>query len=694
VLKSILFISLITLALTVAFVLETIHAQNIGVGALNWGDSLVQAITASFGNRWGNPRAIYYPLSYSICAFSAFISIYLLIKRAFNLAAVLLILIVAGIAEFVMISQAREALAWGLHCFAIVLGSAFFAYVYRSKNSGVTFQDKDLLGPKQLYGAELISALIVFSVALGFRFYNLNLHPHGWDTELCDYRYAGLRSFQSLLSIEAATPRPTSNGFAWTFIFWLLGNLDDPDNYYLLIRLVGTVIGVVKLAALYLCIRYLAGPIPALFGFVVMTFGPPENWWSRQPSHHHLPGLVAILIVFTTAHAYLKRSWTSFLLASLTSVLARTMYASGLFLAFIPISFFCSLLIFNWSEWRRFIPKISLLLVGVLIWFFWSSIAGSIYQQRLVYIPPLSVPAAESSSGGVNGFLTKVFLHNLPDLFTTVFHHQVNPTHWTIPFTLAPARSVTSLTIVFGVLGLARLLACRGGAIGFLLLVSIFWAAVPGLATSVADRRVGAIFAVLIIFAARELGYVLKVFYNAGLGRLGVFCSAAMIAVMLPYLAWVGVALDFSQPAGLPAQVVYGRMLRTQLERDTLTLLLSADMYCDAYMAVARDLDRANCSMGWAQMINSPNGVQLLIEEPKIDLYWFKERNPRLSQCFAERNTKWGKMNFIFNNRSDWQGIKRKLESRYPQGVFSVLNDASSNMYGLQLFSYRVEGSM
>lgn len=689
--KSILSISLITLALTVAFVLETIHAQNIGVGALNWGDPLVQAITASFGNRWGNPRAIYYPLSYAICAFLAFVLIYLLIKRAFNLAALLLLLMISGIAEFVMIAQAGEGLAWGLHCFAIVIGAAFFYLFYEAKNRCGTFQNRDLLGSKPLHGAELVSALVIFSIALWFRFYNLNLHPHGLDTELCDYRYAGLISFNKLLFIESATPRPTSNGFAWTFIFWLLGNLDEPDNYYLLIRLVGTVISVVKLAALYLCIRYLGGPIPAIFGLVVMAFGPPENWWARQPSHHHLPGLVAILIIFTTAHAYLKRSWASFLLASLTSVLARTMYASGLFLVFIPISFFGALLIFNWREWRKFIPRIALLLIGVAIWLAWSSIAGSIYEQRLVYIPPLSVPAAESSSGGLTGFLSRVFLENLPDLLTSIFHHQVNATHWTVPFTLAPARSVTSLTIVFGVLGLARILAGRGGALGFLFLVSIFWAAVPGLATSVADRRVGAIFAVLIIFAARELGFLLNALSNGGFRRLGVFCSAVMIAVMIPYLTWIGVALDFTQPSALPAQVIYGRILRTQLQRDTLTLLLSGDMYCDAYMSVARELDRANCSIGWAQIVNQANGERILIEDPKVDISWFKERNPRLSRCFAERNAKWSRLNFVFNNRGDWRGIKQQLEVRYPQGVFSTLNDASSNMFGLQLFSYRVE---
>jgi hypothetical protein len=162
---------------------------------------------------------------------------------------------------------------------------------------------------------------------------------------------------------------------------------------------------------------------------------------------------------------------------------------------------------------------------------------------------------------------------------------------------------------------------------------------------------------------------------------------------MLPYLTWVGVALDFMNPPGLPKQVVYGRILRSQLERDSLTVLLSGDMYCDAYMSVARELDRADCSIGWAQIPNQPNGAQLLIEDTKIDLDWIKQRNPRLSQCFARRDTKWRAINFVFNNIGDWQRIKQQLGSRYPQGVFSVLNQASSNPYGLQVFSYRVVDS-
>jgi hypothetical protein len=634
---------------------------------------------------WGDSGLrykLYSYATYSAGALIGLLAIICLCRRKLGIALFCFLALAPCATELLVLTNSPK-LATYLYPISVIVIGLFFLLTRKSAAENTNFTNPIGIG-------ELIGFLALFAAMTISRYYMLNTVPVVWDTELCNFRYTIFTSFWNVMRVEASTPRHTSLGMSWTFIYWLFGHLNEPDLYYLYQRLIGTAISITKFGLMYVLIRYLSGPIPALFGAAALSFGPPENWWSREPCAHQIPGLVAVLILLTTARAFFRRRWRDFLLASLVSALARITYASGLFLVFAPIAFFMVLLVFRWSEWKRHFFKIASLLIGIAIWLCWTSFSVGYVTGHWSWVSPLAVPPGEATPGGIVGLIARVWNQTLPAALSSIFLYQVNGSHWTVPLTLAPLRSTTSAVLILSVIGIARMVAKRSSPIALLLFISILLSLVPGITTAYADRRIGAIFVVLIAFAAHELHEIIAFFSRCGTPKLIRWFSGSAIVIQAVYLGWITTGMQFINQAGVPAQVPHGRLVRAALQDETLMVYLPGDMGCDTFMSVLQELLDHKGSIGWTSPDHILAPGDSIIVNPKIYPQWIRERNRELSNYYADRKTNWKAVRFLFTGNSQAAYFSETLKKVYPEGALESAAVAAGFESPTTLYTYTV----
>ncbi len=533
---------------------------------------------------------------------------------------------------------------------------------------------EDYVPPLQY--VELVFFFVLILALLCLRFFALNRIPAGWDTELCIFRLYAF-SFNRWWQHESGWAPQTSTGLSWLMINRLLGHSDEPNVYYLYHRFVGCFLSVLKVTVLFLFLRTHFGRFAAFFGASILAFGPPEDWWARVPNFHHWPGLLTVLILWATLNAAEKRTWRSFIFLSLFTVTTRWVYPSGMFMVAVPITFFGSLLLFQWSQWKSHLWKMCFLLVGVAIWVEWLSVCRALYMGRWEALPPIIIPSHSEMAGGLLSKLHQIFIVNGADLFSNLFYKQVISTHWTTALTPQPWKSMPSVVGILVILAVARMIGQRRDKITWLLIIALFFGALPGITSSVADRRIGAMFVILIIMAAREAAWVAR-FMERTTGVYFVrFLQVSIPIVLGAYLATLSGAFLFFTTRGVPRQVALGKIFQQNIRDNYLLIDLTGQLRCDLFHAVYREIRARDCKAGFVGSKYDGEFTPLkLIENPHFDKseWWYAEKDvTEMSKCSDWPTRSWEGATYIITETRDAPQWVEKLQQRFPNGQLERL---------------------
>lgn len=518
---------------------------------------------------------------------------------------------------------------------------------------------------------EFVGIILLSAFLLSTQFYLLNHIPLGWDTEFCPFRYVYWSRWSGLLLHESGYHPQTTAGLLWNLVMTLLGHTDEPDLYYLYLRYLSSGVAALKFILFFFLMRSVSGTFAAFLGAVILGFGPPENWWSRQPFLHQLPGLIAIPLLWAWIAAWRSPTWTRFGILSFMIGLIRLVYPSGMFLAFGPPVFFGALVLFRCKEWLPRLPKMLVMGIGLAFWLGWRTIARGLYVGDWSLLSPLENPYLSAPTTIAEKLLA--IAKNGADIFSSTFLYQVNPTHWTNPLVLPPVRCTTSLVIILTLLAFGRMIRGRSGQLGFLLMVALFFTVFPGLMTEVAARRIGVSFLLLTIIASREAQYITSILLQDGNRFVARTVIWGLPALACLYFTWIASAIYFSSEGGIPPQVVRGKMMREALEDDALIVFLSGVQNCDTFFSLYQDLKSRNCKTGWvyAEYDNSPD-TQALIEEPAIKSNGWVYQFTDMRACLDHHKSKeWKKIIFMVIESPGSEALMARLQAQYPEAPYT-----------------------
>ena len=655
-------ISLVAVVIYAISLVSCVSADSTGQTCFAWGASIIQFVIPY--SRWIDLRETYTREFTWMGCFVAAVALSAFVRRKYTLGLFWMLVPIAFAAEWAAL-MSKEGLALVLHGCAATTLSTFWVFARRLRDD-VSEDNR----PIKMW--ELFAFLALFIPFIFMRFYALNRIPAGWDTETCFFRFV-TETWDGVWRHDVGLCPSTTYGTIWLALSHLLGNFDEPVTYYLEQRYLGVGISVVKLVVFFFFLRTCFGRFSAYLGSILLAFGPPEDWWSRQVGYHHLPGLVVTGVMWATIAAMRNPCWRNFLLISLFTACCRFIYPSGMFMAFAPLSFFVLLLTFQWSTWRTHKWKIASLAIGVLFWLGWMSLIHGLFTGEWILKPPFSVPSNYVLPTTIWQKLSRMLVENGADFITGVFLHQVHATHWTFALTPVPGRSVTSAAIILTILGISRYLSRPRDILGLFLLVGLFWSAVPSLATSVADRRLAATFLVMIIIASREGALLLALLSRA----IGHHVTAA-VAIVVPVLvggglAWIGAIRLFTMAQGLPRQVGVGQEFRHEVKDDTLIVDLVGQLQCDWFYSVYRDLKAQGCKTGFVSA-QYQNGISVdeLIQSPRIDPSNWTYSRTELARCLDWPDRRWARVSYVMTDDPRVDGWVTRLRTRFPHGTTEV----------------------
>ena len=614
----------------------------------------------------------------------SFVALVSLVRRKWTSLGVCLAVVLASAGEYLVLEKRPyEGVVVTLAAIALVAVIGFF--FPKNSTERESYRTSITAGEGAAF---LLFAALLFCT----QFYYLNRIPMGWDTEFCPFRFYFWPTWSGLLLHESGFSPQTSAGLSWNFVMKLLGHQDEPDDYYLYIRLLSSGVAALKFLLTFFFVRYLCGTFAAFLSIALLGFGPPENWWSREAYLHQLPGLVAIVFMWLFVRTWRAPTWLNFLALSFMTGIMRFLYPSGMFLAFAPLSFFALLVLFRWGEWKRNIPKMMTLSLGLGFWASWRTIARGLQRGDWTWVPPLDIPFHFAPPTIMERLHT--LLLNGVDTFNSIFVYQVHPTHWTVALTLPPERVTTSIVVVLLVLALGRLIRFGTGQLGLLLFVCLFWTLLPGMMTDVAARRMGVAFVVLIIIASREADYLTKLLMsngNAWVSRVVRFVSPALAC---GYLGWIGSAEHFRGGYSIPPQIVRGQMFREELKDNSLVVFLS-DQPCDTFFSMYQELQDRSCSIGWVtpDYEGSPD-TQSLIEDPKIRPNTWAYEYSKLNKCVEEQKSRsWERVFFFIREGPLAQDHIKRVQSQYPQASLKEKKrgDGGNSEYRVWVFEVPAE---
>jgi hypothetical protein len=640
-----------------------LESEAAGQLCLSWMEPLIQPLRRVLNALGDHPKFLYNKQMPYYCGFVAAVALLALVRK-----------------------QLRPGIFWALAIFPI-LGE--WSSLVAEKNNAIIYylsglflialfwffsrriDDYEDTVPPLRY-SEVVIFLPLIGALLCWRFYALNRLPAGWDTELCIFR-SFASSFDRLWQHESGWAPQTSTGLSWLLINRLLGHFDEPELYYLYHRMVGCLLSVLKVAVLFLFLRMHFGRFAAFFGASILAFGPPEDWWARVPNFHHWPGLLTVLIIWATINAMQKKTWGSFIFLSLLSVTTRWVYPSGMFMVCVPLCFFGSLLVFQWSQWRPYVWRISSLMIGLAIWIEWLSVCRALYRGQWETLPPLYIPSHSEMPLGLLAKLYQIFVLHVGDLFTNLFLKQVSSTHWTVLMTPAPWKAMPSIVGILVLLAMARMIGQRRDKLTWLFVICLFFGALPGITSSVADRRIGAMFVVLIIIAAREAAWIAH-FMQRTTGRSFVRTLQVLSPLVLgAYLATLSGAFFFFTTQGIPRQNAVGKIFQQHVRDNYLLVDLTGQLKCDLFQSLQRQLVASECRSAFvSSRYDGEFMPSKLIENPRFDKseWWYSEKGlTKLSACEDWPTRKWEGATFVITESPHSESYTTQLQQRFPEGV-------------------------
>jgi hypothetical protein len=275
-------------------------------------------------------------------------------------------------------------------------------------------------------------------------------------------------------------------------------------------------------------------------------------------------------------------------------------------------------------------------------------------------------------NGSLIDKLHHIFIENGADFFTEIFFKQISPSHWTTALTPQPWKVMPSVVGVLALLSLARFLGERRDRITWLILIALFFGALPGITSSMAERRIGAVFVLFIILAAREAAWLAR-FMERSAGRYFVSTLRVVTPVVIgAYLATLSGAYFFFTTRGIPRQQAIGKVFQDNVRDNYLLIDLTGQLGCDLFHAVHRQIKASDCKVSFVSSKYAGEFSALqLIENPHFDKneWWYSEKGVTdLGVCTDWPTRKWQGATFFITETKEANQWVEMLKQRFPNG--------------------------
>jgi hypothetical protein len=406
--------------------------------------------------------------------------------------------------------------------------------------------------------------------------------------------------FLDLEVVDSFVQAHTWHGFKgylrYTFLATNPGTAHIPVQY-VVFNLFGTSIFTLRMAAvlwgtagvplMYLLVRRIAGPAPAMASAVLMALAPDQLFWSRSENGFFSPVPVLALGTVNVGLWMVQRfSPAAVALAALLMPLSRTVYTTCLAMFLFPIGIAGHAALFARGLWKRLWYVVPLLAVGMVAWVFWLSfmmqaLAGGNWK----FVHPASIYGG--SAWTKQGDFAEASTLDLVRLqAVSIAEHMVRVakdnaykttngfSHWYMRAQVGDHPTVmhVALTALL-VLGIGYLLAQIYDRRAFALLFWLVLALLPGvMSKDAAPRRMSMIFLVAQALAGIMCAVLMRTTRESR-SRVAVRLTGAALAVAIAIIAVTNSVSHYRMPLQAVIFGDYLRVLRPVFEKSNAFFL-------------------------------------------------------------------------------------------------------------------------
>lgn len=531
------------------------------------------------------------------------------------------------------------------------------------------------------------AVLLVFfgAVMISMRFYDINFNPEAWDAETCPHR-AIATSWNTILQQELGEHIQQSSGFAWVALHNLFTRLEHPTLFDLDQRMLSVAISFINLTVVYFTTRSLFGVFTAFLSLVAIGFGPLEFDWARQPTLHHLPVLIGLLMLWFSVTALTQRSWLAFVGILLTIVMTKFVYPSAKTIAVGPFLAMFGVMLFDRKQWLGEKRKWLVVILGGMLYFVSRTLIYYFYHGKLHLMTP--VPMIQPAQTDTTLLMTaQKLLGNATQFFEEIYHGPVESTHWTNHATIIPVRSLPSFCVVFCTVAIARLICNLRNPATLLLVGLLIGGLIPGVATGMAERRIAFALILMTILACREFGWLCEKIVAPRIGRKATLpLQYSLLLGFAVVLCGFQMFSMYRRPTGPSVQLQATNVVRPLVTEGTLLVYLADERRCEMFYGIFDELKDGKGTIGFATPYDERRGLREIVENPTPSVNSWYYRSTVLGTY--PRNASWKRVLFVYPKAPHRKEFLPMLEQLYPQGA--LRSYPFTDMYRRTLMVYDV----
>lgn len=618
----------------------------------------------------GRPYNLYAYLIYGALGGISVIAMALLVTRSlpvwgfFYLAT----LAIACGGEFFVLRGDVELGGW-LHLGSVLTALVAFGLLWRRNRGALSLRwmDPDINHDRVPRRVEFLVVAAIFVFLTLARFYQLNVNPPAWDTESCGHRSVAA-SWHLIIEQELERLSQQSSGMSWTVLHHYFTRVDDPLLFDLDQRLLGVAISLLGCWAVYFLMRYLSGQFAAIFALVVYGFGPLDLHWSRLPTFHHLPVFVGILLAWASFAAFSRRTWGAFGAMTLLVVMTKFVYPSAKLIALGPVMGMCGALLWENREWIGHRKKFLLLVAGLALFALFRTLISPLAFEEFRLLAPFA--QIQPVHNG-NSLLTTLQLlgNEVLEFFRLVYFGPIIPSHYTIPATTQPWRSIPSVGIVFLTLALVHLIFMARRPFALICIGLLIGGVIPAIVTGMEERRVSFVLVFLPLLAILEFVWFVDVLLVPKLPRLAKVLKGSVLILTAICLWSYQTQAFFSRPQARPTQHLFNEALRRYITPDTLVVNLSSEHDCAIFYGVYDLVRDSGGRIAYAPASEARPGVDPIVNPSIRDNTWhyrYTDLKSHVTTVLARQE--WPRKLFVLMGDANREDLKQRLRAQYPNG--------------------------
>jgi hypothetical protein len=534
--------------------------------------------------------------------------------------------------------------------------------------------------------SEALAVFAILTIACVNRFYQLNRNPSGYDAEACPHRMVA-DSWTRILEQEIGGHFQQSSGLSSVLLHRLFTRVNHPTLFYLDERLMSVGISLLGCIVIYFFMRNLRGAYAALIALILYVLGPLDMEWARLPVMHHVPVILAMLLAWATFNALSTRSWASFCALALLIPCTKFVYPSAKLALFGPLAAIAGIVLFQRRDWRGHWSKLLYIFVGLGLFIGLRSVAYYLVHERIVFMPPFDNPYPSHVPVSQLERIQQMLKQGMY-FFYEIFYGPVEPTHWTIHAMVPPARSLSSITVVFITLAFLRLLFILKRPESLVFIGMIIGGLIPGMATQLADRRIAVSLTLCLILGVLELTWFLDQLVARGSRLL-----AAMIKCLIPIclIGCLGLSQTtefFGRQNSRPIQMQVGDTAISMVRDNTLVVYLADERSCEMFYTLYSRMIDPERLIAFTTAYEGSNGAERQIASPApILTTWHYQHTGLAPQAENLRQTKqWRHYLYIFQPSAPREAWRELLKQRYPHGKETIVEYPTANNQRMLFF--------